>query len=265
MNWQVTQSMDVGTSNPIVARLGMGLFDLVQMAQLSGEKKKQIGECCHEIMESLVQAEKSAKPLMDEIKAIEKKILDEGVVTQNDGRVIETPGVLLLDNTRVFLKFGKQALQRLAKALGILLEKDFNGPHFHKLLERAKERLGESHLVVKLLKEDQAWLEEINSLRNEDEHPKTGKPFTRGYNISKNPDGTFLVDVPRFFNDAPILNALEVYSHNLLTFSEELIAHTLEEFFPKMVRVYDIPEDQRNASAPIRFRIGFREGFRPPA
>jgi hypothetical protein len=189
----------------------------------------------------------------------------EGVKTQNDGRVIETPGVLLLDNSRIFLKFAKQALQQLAKALGILLEKDFNGPHFHKVLERSKERLGENHIVTKLLNEDQGWLQEINTIRNEDEHPQFDKPFASGFSISRMQDGKFLVNVPRFFNDTPVLNRLEVYSHNLLTFTEELIAHTLEEFFPGMVRVYDIPEDQRNRSNPIRYRLGLREEAKLPS
>lgn len=264
MSWQITQMMDVGTDNSIVARLSVGLFDLLQIAQLPKEKKEAIQEYCLEIMRSLVQAEKAAKPLMDEIHGIEAKLATEGAKTQNGGRVIETPGVLLLDNTRVFLKFSKQALQHLAKALGILLEKDFNGPHFHKILERANERLGENHVVTRLLKEDQDWLKEINALRNEDEHPQSGKPFTSGFSISRLQDGKFLIDVPRFFNNAPILNSLEVYIHNLLTFAEELLAHMLEEFFPKMVRVYDIPEDQRNRSNPVRYRIGLREGIKLP-
>lgn len=264
MSFQISKTMDVGTGNPIVARLSIGMFELVQMAQLPLEKKEEIKGCCFEIMRSLVQAEKAAKPLMDEISGIEANLAANGVKTQNEGRVIETPGVMLLDNTRVFLKFSKQALQQLAKALGILLEKDFNGPHFHKILERSRERLGDDHVVTKLLLEDQIWLEEINALRNEDEHPKSGKPFTSGFFISKMSDGRFLVNVPRFFNDAPILNRLEIYSHNLLTFSEELLAHTLEGFFPDMVGVYSIPEEQRNPSNPIRYRLGLREGVSFP-
>ena len=170
--------MDVGTENPIVARLSVGLFDIIKMTRFPDDKKESIQKCCFDIMQALVQAEKAAKPLMDEIKNIETKIATEGVKTQSNGRAIETPGVLLLDNSKIFLKFAKQALQHLAKALGILLEKNFDGPHFHKVLERAKERLGDNHIVTKLLNEDQDWLKEINDLRNEDEHPKSDKKKT---------------------------------------------------------------------------------------
>lgn len=117
MSFQLTQAMDVGTSNPIVARLSLGLFELIQMAQFPVEKKEDIKGCCFDLMCALVQAEKAARPLMEEIAGIEAGLATNGVKTQNNGRVIETPGVMLLDNTRIFLKFAKQALQNLAKAL----------------------------------------------------------------------------------------------------------------------------------------------------
>lgn len=261
MTFQLTQTLDVGTENPIVARLTIGLFDIIQMTELPKEKQEQIIGGCFDIMRDLIQAEKSAKPLIEELRAINLKLATEGVKTQSEGRVIETPGVLLLDNSRIFLKFAKQALQHLAKVLGILLEKDFRGPHFHKVLERAKEKLGDEHIVTKLLEEDQSWLKDINNLRNEDEHPSSGKRFLQGYSISRLDNGKFLIEPPRFFNGTQVQSALEVYSHNLLTFSEELIAHTLEDFLPEMVRVYDIPEEQRDPTKPIRYHIGFKKGF----
>ena len=261
MNWQVTKTMDVGTENPIVARLTIGLFDIIQMTSLPEKTKEAITGCCFDMMRDLVQAEKASRPLIDEIRAVDTKIASEGIKTQSEGRVIETPAVLNLDNSRVFLKFAKQALQHLAKALGILLETDFRGPHFHKVLARSIEKLGSDHIVTKILEQDQSWLKEINELRNEDEHPRSGKEFSRGYSISKREDGKFHVDPPRFFNDAQVLGVLETYSHNLLTFSEELISHSLEIYLPEFVRVYDIPEEQRDPKKPVRYRIGFREGI----
>ncbi len=267
MTFQVTQISDVGTSNPIVARLTVGLFELIDMAgsKLGKEKSDEIKSLCFEIKKALVQAEKSAKPLMDEIKAIETKLAEEGIQVQSGGRAINTPGVITLDNSKVFLKFAKQALQTLAKALGILLDKDFNGPRFDLVRDHAIKKLGASHIVSKLLVEDQTWIKEIIDLRNEDEHPNTGKEFIRGYNISKTKEGPYIVNVPRFFNDSPVLNRLEVFSHNLLTFSEEMLAHNLVEYFPDIVTIYDIPEDQRKSEMPVRYRVGLKEGIRIPS
>lgn len=263
MAFQVTQVSDVGTSNPIVARMTIGLFEIIEMSSLPKEKADTLKKYCWDIHVALVAAEKAAKPLLEEIQKIEETLIKNGVQTQSNGNVIDTPGVINLENARVFLKYAKQALQILAKAMGFLLEKDFNGPHFNKIRDHALVALGAEHIITKLLQEDHEWIVDINTLRNEDEHPKSGKDFLSGYHITKQPDGKFLVNVPRFFNDTPIQNRLEVYSHNLLTFSEEMVAHLVKDHFPPQVTIYDIPEEQRSAEMPKRYRIGFKESFRP--
>lgn len=262
MAWQLTQLSDQGTSNPIVARLTIGLFVILDMAQIPKEKKQAITEYCFELSKNLVLAEKAALPLMQELRDIEQCLEVKGVRTQADGRVVETPGVMHLDGSRVFLKYAKDVLQTLANIMGIILQSDFQGPHFHRVRDCAIEKLGKDHAVSRLLIEDQVWIKEILDLRNEDEHSRSGKPFVRGFHITQRPDGTWLIDVPRFFSDAPVLNNLGVYSHNLLTFSEELVVHSLADFFPPMVEVQDIPEDKRDPGKPVRYRLGLKEGFR---
>lgn len=250
--------MDVGTSNPIVARLGIGLDEAVKMACISEDKKKSINEGCFEIMIALVEAEKAAKPLMDEIRNAISKLATEGVKTQSGGRAIETPGVTNLENAKVFLKFSKQALQKLASVMGVIMDKAYTGPHFDKVRDDAQAFFGKDHVVAKLLTEDHEWVKHINSLRNEDEHPKTGKPFTKPFNIEPQVGGKFMITPPTFFDGTQVLNSLEVFSHNLLTFSEEIVGNSLAHFFPEMVALYDIPEEQRNPANPVRYRLGLK-------
>ncbi len=258
MAFQISKMMDVGTSNPIVARLGIGLDEAVKMARISEEKKKSVNEGCFEIMIALIEAEKAAKPLMDEIRAIESKIATEGVKIQSGGKVIETPGVVNLENSKIFLKFSKEALQKLASLMGTIMEKKYKGPHFDKIRDDAQTFFGKDSIVSKLLTEDHGWIKEIIDLRNEDEHPRSGKPFTSPFHISQLPGGKFLVKPPMFFNGTQVLSGLEVFSHNLLTFSEEIVGHSLAYFFPEMVALFDIPEDQRNSSNPVRYRLGLK-------
>jgi hypothetical protein len=209
-------------------------------------------------MKYLVEAEKIAGPIMTSIRDVEQRIATEGIRIQYPSGTIETPTAGNLEGTRAFLKFAKQALQSLALGMGALLEKDFKGPHFDKVLAKAQEAWGSDHVAVKLLQEDQTWLKDINDLRNEDEHPKSGRSFVEDFDIQKQPDGKYLVNPPKFFNGTQVLSALEVYSHNLLTFSEEILAHGLATFFPDQVCLFDIPEDQRDPSAPVRYRLGLR-------
>lgn len=104
------------------------------------------------------------------------------------------------------------------------------------------------------------WIKNIIDMRNEEEHPKSGKPFARGFSISRTTEGEyeFIVDPPRFYNEVMVLKYLAVCSHNLLTFAEEMISLSLQIYFPKMVTLAEIPEDQRDASAPIRFRLALK-------
>lgn len=254
--WQISQLTDTGPQHPIVARLTVGIVEIVKFADITEDKKDSITSACFEIHKSLLQAEKSVRTLMNEIREIENNLIKNGVQTQNNGTVINIPWVANLDDSKSFLKFIKQSLQHLASAMGILLDKKFDGPHFHKILDECRSKLGPEHIVTKLLEEDQQWVKEINDLRNEDEHPKTGKPFVTGFQIQKTVEGKFLITPPSFYNGSPISNRIEVFSHNVLTFSEELLVHTLENHFPSIVRVYDIPEEQRDTSCPVRFRMG---------
>lgn len=258
MAFQISKFMDVGSNNPIVARLGSGLSDVVRMARIEEEKKKGINEGCFEIMIALVEAEKAAKPLMDEIRSFETKLVTEGVKTQSGGRVIETPGVTHLENAKVFLKFSKQALQKLASIMGIIMDKTYTGPHFNKIRDDAQKFFGPDCVVSMLLAEDHEWIKKIVDLRNEDEHPTTDKPFTKAFDISQLPDGKFLVKSPSFFEGSQVLNSIEVFSHNLLTFSEEIVGHSMAFFFPEMVELFDIPEEQRDPKMPVRYRLGLK-------
>lgn len=253
---KVVKISDQGTVNPIVARLGMGISDIVNVTSLTEKMRNEVDAACFECMTLLLEAEKAARPLMDEIRALEKRLAMERF--SPDTSSIEIPGVMNLNNCRVFLKFAKQALQRLAKTMGELLGKDFKGPHFDKIEQHAFQTLGDGHVVTKLLREDQAWLKELNDLRAEDEHPKSGKPFVCGFDVNPLPDGRSLINVPRFYNNAPVLNRLEIYSQNLLTFTEEMLVFTAADHLPYLAHIFEIPAEQRDPTCPIRFRIGLK-------
>ena len=57
VNFQIKKRMDVGTGNPIVARLSMELFDIIQMASLDEAKKDEIKSACFDRVKFLVEAD----------------------------------------------------------------------------------------------------------------------------------------------------------------------------------------------------------------
>ena len=50
MQWKLQKDMDVGTGNPIVARMSLGIFEIIDFADLPKEKKERLKANCYEIM-----------------------------------------------------------------------------------------------------------------------------------------------------------------------------------------------------------------------
>jgi len=259
MQWKLQQDMDVGTSNPIVARMSLGLFDIIDFADLSKEKKERLKANCFEIMKLLVLTEKTAKPIIEEINGIVEDIKRTGIKTQSNERCINLPSATTIDNSRSFIKYAKQALQKVAENINTMFDKNYKGPHFHKIRDDFISEFGTDFIVTKLLIDDQSWIKKIIELRNEDEHPNTGKPYCKNFDVNQDINKKYVVTLPTFFEGTQIANSLEVYSHNLLTFAEEITVYSLERFFPDIATIYEIPEDERDSSAPKRFRIGLKE------
>lgn len=263
MQWKLQKDMDVGTGNPIVARMSIGLFEIIDFADLPKEKKEKLKANCYDIMKLLVLAEKTAKPIIEEINGIVEDIKRTGIKTQSNGRCINLPSATTIDNSRSFIKYAKQVLQKVAENINIIFDKNYQGPRFHKIRDDFIKEFGTDFIVTKLLIEDQSWIKKIIDLRNEDEHPNTGKPYCKNFDVNQDINKKFVVTLPTFFEGTQIANALEVYSHDLLTFAEEITVHSLERFFPDIATIYEIPEDNRDSSVPKRFRIGLKEKLTP--
>lgn len=259
MQWKLQKDMDVGTGNPIVARISLGLFEIIDFASLSKEKKEKLKANCYEIMKLLVLAEKTAKPIIEEIHGILEGIKRTGIKTQSNGRCINLPSATTIENSRSFIKYAKQILQKVAENINVIFDKQYKGPHFHKIRDDFINDFGNDFIVTKLLIDDQSWIKKIIELRNEDEHPNTGKPYCKNFDVNQDKDKKFIVTLPTFFEGTQIASALEVYSHNLLTFAEEITVHSLERFFPNIATIYEISDDKRDPAVPKRFRIGLKE------
>lgn len=253
MTLQLKKISNVGSHHPIVARLTIGIYDLLNFADIDENIKDQVIDECFEIHRCLLKAEQEALPVINEIKKIEESLMLEGVKIQ--GIAIHTPNVDSLDQARSFFKYSKQALQHTAKAVGILLNQEFKGPHFHKIHETIKVKFGADHSLTKLLEDDLSWLKELIAIRNEDEHPSSNKRFMTDFDIKSKEGGGFVITPPLFFNRTTVRNRLEIYSHNIFTFSEELIAHIIETFFNGPFKLSEIPEEKRDPKTPIRYQV----------
>lgn len=203
--WKLQKDMDVGTSDPIVARMTIGLFEIIEFSSLSKDKKEKLKSNCYDIMKLLVLAEKTAKPIIEKINKIVEDIKINGVKTQSNGRCINVPSATSVDGVRAFIKYAKQVLQEIAENINIIFDKQYNGPHFHRIRDDFISEFGNDFIVSRLLIEDQSWIKKIVDLRNEDEHPQTGKPYCNNFDVTRDKDGKFIVTLPTFFEGTQIV------------------------------------------------------------
>ncbi|WNG39109.1 hypothetical protein F0U61_39680 [Archangium violaceum] len=256
--------LDAGPGNPIVARLGIGLIDLLQFTTLSEVQVEEMKNCLLGMMHRLVEAEKAARRVLAELQAIEEQVQGSGLVLQGQGRVVEVPGAMNLHDAAAFIVQAKKVLQDAIKVFHAVFGETFKGAHFHKALAWAEKTLGAAHPLTALLREDQPWIAQLIEMRNEEEHPQSGKPFIANYDVVRGDDGKLQLIPPTFFNGLPVANALKVFSHNLLTFIEELVVLSLQEKLVPTMGVAEVPEDRRDPKQPVRFVPVFRGPLRPP-
>jgi len=253
---------NIGTSNPIVSRLSIGLFDIVKMAHIDDAAKETINSTNFTITQSLTKAEKIGLRICEDIDKILENIRKEGVKTQSFDRCINLPSVDNLGDIRDFLKYGKKSLQEVIKIFNLFLRTNYSNPRYDKLLCDLEKQYGPNDPLTKMVKEDHdRWVKKFLDLRNEDEHP-TVKWLYFDFDIKWDESSQkWIVIPPRFYEGTPIYDFIKTSIHNLLTFVEEVNILFLEKVMPGMVKIYEIPESERKKDCEIRFRLGLKEEF----
>jgi hypothetical protein len=67
-----TKVIDIGVSHPVIARIASGISELMDLWQVSKDKKKaKVNDFCSDLAKDLIEAEKQAMPVIREIETIE--------------------------------------------------------------------------------------------------------------------------------------------------------------------------------------------------
>lgn len=250
-----TKVMDVGASHPVMARIASGIPELMDLWQVTEDKKEQSRDLCYDIAKNLIEAEKQALPVIHEIETIESNLEKTRPTTRPNS--IES--VLSIENTRSFLKFAKAALEKFANLIGIIFDKDVPKPKFEDIYNWLSKKLfndkEEEYLILKILRHYQPFADELVGRRNREEHPhKRGEIFITNYEIKKAKDA-FILERPCFIDKVPILEYLKNALHMLLHFIEETLVAAISINLHPVVGVFEIPQEKRNPQYPKRFRL----------
>ena len=115
MPFYFTKIADVGTSNPIIARLTVGLQEIIHIIQMSKDDKQKIIDSLFDISEALIEAEKSALQVIEEINHIESKLAEKAKMNAFSDHPKVIDSVLSLNRVRDFLKYSKAAFQKVGE------------------------------------------------------------------------------------------------------------------------------------------------------
>lgn len=267
--FKIQKLMDVGTSNPIVAGLTIGLHDIVAMAQLDKENKDTIITADLNIAQSLTKAEKIGLQICKNIEVVMDELNKTGVQTQSFDRCVNVPSTEGLDDVREFLKYGKQSLQELVKIINLFCDTGCTNPRYDKICAKIKEAYGEGDPLFLLVKQDHdGWLKKFLDLRNADEHPEQyipeGKKLYYDFDINwSETHQKWIVGVPRFFEGTSVNELIKTSIHNIFTFAEEINILFLQKHMPQMVQICKVPEDQQSGWGGRRYVTQLKPPFYP--
>ncbi len=265
--FKIQKSSDVGTSNPILAGLTIGLYDIVAMAEIDKGDKETINTVNLNIAQSLTKAEKIGLQICMNIESVMADLDKTGVQTQSFERCVNVPSTEGLDNVREVLKYSKQALQELVKIINLFSDTGYSNPNYKKIYKKLKELYGEADPVFLQVKQDHdEWLKKILHLRDSDEHPNMipgGKPLYYDFDINWSESAKkWIVGFPHFYDGTSVYELIKSSIRNIFIFVEDMNILFLQKKMPNIVQIYKVLEDEKEKFGGRRFILDIKEPHR---
>jgi hypothetical protein len=273
MPFEIRKISDVGTRNPIVARLAVQTIELIKFLNVTEEQRELVKVLYLETLKSrLIRCERKKDDLVR--KLIEANELIERE-KHSDARIKSVPHVIdLQGSVESFLYEAKNYLRDLLQLFAILYGStlkdgsdftDLRGRGQSNLVEWATLTFGDQHHLTQLLVTEQEWTSKLVRSRNAVEHPGGKSGSLTIQNIRAHPT------LPKFIpptwqltghTESDIVTDMSVGVDNCLTLAEDLLVHAIiEKPIFKGIEFYQIPEDKRDATCPIRIRTTLSKEF----
>lgn len=264
MTFVIKKVSDHGTSNPIVARLGVQTSEIVKFFHLEKDKKDQILDAYfNHIKPRVIKCDEIAKSITEESEQIKADILDNKLSSQSNGRIIELPQIKeLTSRSESFLYNAKLSLRDIAKIFHPLFGIEFTHSRYDKIRKVLEDKFGPDSALVKLLKEDESWIKDVIDMRNAVEHPSSKLGALNISNVElvhTNEKGQRFFQGPVWFFDgkepSDICSDMNVITDNILRFAEDMLVVSYIQLNPDSAFQFaEIPEKERDQSCPIRLR-----------
>ena len=268
MSFVLKQVADVGSANPIVARLSLQFSSILDFYQLDDEFKKSIFGILHnDIQKRLISCDKIATDIASEVEAAITALQKNGLNTQSAGWLVESPHILNLEERlESYLYNAKSCLRDALKIYNKFFGSTFTEARFDKAISWAEKEFGDNDPIVKFLKVDHGlWIHKVVKMRNAAEHPggHSGHLHIKNFEVDTTSNPPSIHEPLWYLNDeqpTPIRGDLHVFVNNILELTEDMVLSALsKQEKPELVAILEIPENQRREEAPIRFRMGLAQ------
>lgn len=268
MNFIITKISNHGVSHPFVARLSVQTSELIQWADLSKEDQDAVSGLymttlqprllkCYDILcrlqqalsESVASAENEQKQQQDRrIRAMPHVVGLQGEV---EPFLYETKNYLrdLLNLFRIFFGFNQIVASQFY---------DVKGNGESQVSAWSRKKFGADDDLTKLLKSEQAWVEQIIRMRDAVEHPGGWSGTLTIHNVRLHPQGLIPPSWSRTgCPESDIFTDMKTTMDDLLTIAEDLLVACIQKRsrFP-MLAFYEIAEKDRAPEIPQRLRVG---------
>jgi hypothetical protein len=255
---RVEKIMDVGTSHPVVARLGLGMCELLEYTHLSLQQRDFVIGKMLETIPLLVELEKIAEPVISEVNAALDEFGKTGIPEDAAGAPIFNVKCKTLQNARPFFRLCARILDLALSTLNMLWGSAFTKDNVSEMPDFITKKFGDEHILSKLMKDDYPW---VCSLIEEINFAESDKFDVKDFSLStKNADGKYQLTPPILSNGSQIANVMEVYTYDLFTFLEEMTVFSLLPHFDPRLIIVEIPEAARRKEAVVRFKVGIKPG-----
>ncbi len=248
--------MDVGTSNPIVVRLGMGLMEIVDQTHIDQSKKNPLKEVCFQLMQEVIKAEQHIHSFLEKTGKL-KSLIQNNITEATKNFSISPEKNQIIDISKQCIIQMSIALDLLFKGLSIICSQQWKRTDFELMKRYFINELGAQHALVMILLEDEQWIKQICDLTDQLTQQRN---LVEWFTMQTDAEGNVVLKNPTLSNGDDVGQTFLILKHNIFTFAEELFVLCLTKFLHASLAVYEIPEQLRDSDFQFRFRVGLKPG-----
>jgi hypothetical protein len=270
----VSKKIDQGVNNPIVARLTLQNFELLQNCAIPKETAEKVQAIYFsELTPMLLRCSQ----IYEKLQADTEKLAASYKAPGRGATSVELPQVMQLEEEcRNYLYEAKNFLRDLLKVFNLLFGTTFgDGSEWTvakkplpSVIEYAEANFQNRPDHIRYLKQLPACTEPFVRMRNAVEHPggHNGDLVIRNFRFE--PDGTLVgpdwrrdKDGTTEYGPIPIVEDMRIGVHNLLTLAEDILVMWAVNHAaaPDLMEISVIPEANRNPGCPIKYKLGIKK------